>query len=160
MSHLVTPVKKGTNWGIYIFTMIAIGFFLWFLYSFLIQYSIDFASQRQGQCTVTDSGTDLYYGSNSGYSYVAYFQLTVQTQEGKSYQGSWSTEHLDTRDQADAVAARYPVGGTYPCWYHPSDPTMAELEQSFDILRIVFVVVIALVGTSMLIRLWRLSRRR
>ncbi|MFQ5612976.1 MAG: DUF3592 domain-containing protein, partial [Anaerolineae bacterium] len=99
-----------------------------------------------GGCTITARRIIERQGDD-GPTYAPYFEFTVQTIDGRYPAAGYRRMQIFTsvRSGVEATVNRYEIGGSYPCWYNPDDPTQAVLERGpnwfylFGLVPLVFV---------------------
>ena len=63
------------------------------------------------------------------------------TVEGKVYEQDTYRivkSSSSSKSSNQSVVDEFKVGGTYPCWYDPENPTRVVVERSFSVLSLVF----------------------
>jgi zinc-ribbon domain len=97
----------------------------------------------QGTCRITMQQYERAINRgkyNSLYS-KEQVQYTLTTADGRTVQGSsydWVDDIVTDEpvDQAQAFAAHYHVGQSYPCWYNPLFPSASALSRAPDVSRL------------------------
>jgi len=146
----------------------------------LLAVSMNEYSQIQryqaGQCTITvkqllqQEVTQTQVQTINGHTttttitmteYRPDFQFTVQTADSHSYQAqgydAFSSATSDRTSQ-QAIVDQYTVGGTYPCWYNPANPSQAVLTRQSN--GVVFLVPGIFLFVGGLLVIFGIIRRR
>jgi hypothetical protein len=105
---------------------------------------------REGACTITSKELQTLGGGDADPTYLAHFEYTVRTGDGRSAQanrydwfdgagwfGSVFEQGSTDRASEQALLDRYAVGGSYRCWYQPQAPDQAVLTREVDWIRLV-----------------------
>jgi hypothetical protein len=101
-----------------------------------VHYDAAYTTYQQGSCTITDKQVQEYdakdkYGNITSRSYAPVFSYEVHTANGgqasaSGFDGPTSVKYDNVAD-AQAIADRYAIDQTTPCWYNPSMPRHAFL---------------------------------